>query len=53
MNLFDTSKKIHFIGIGGIGMSAIAEILNKIGFKISGSDINQNNITKKLLKKGV
>ena len=34
-------------------MSAIAEILNKIGFKISGSDINQNNITKKLLKKGI
>ncbi len=46
-------KSIHFIGIGGIGMSAIAEILNKIGFKISGSDINQNNITKKLLKKGI
>lgn len=46
-------QNIHFIGIGGIGMSAIAEILHKKGFKISGSDINQNHITKKLEKKGI
>ena len=33
-------KKIHFIGIGGIGMSGIAELLHKKGFIISGSDIS-------------
>ena len=33
---------IHFIGIGGIGMSGIAEILCNLGYKISGSDINKD-----------
>ena len=45
-------QKIHFIGIGGIGMSAIAKILFQKGFKISGSDQNENLIVKEL-KKGV
>ena len=41
--------KIHFIGIGGIGMSGIAEVLNASGYQISGSDINENsNTTRKL-----
>ena len=47
------NKSIHFIGIGGIGMSAIAEILHKLGFKVTGSDINENIIIKKLIKKGI
>ena len=46
-------QKIHFIGIGGIGMSAIAKILFQKGFKISGSDQNENLIVKDLKKKGV
>ena len=46
-------QKIHFIGIGGIGMSAIAKILFQKGFKISGSDQKENLITKDLKKKGV
>lgn len=46
-------QKIHFIGIGGIGMSAIAKILFQKGFKISGSDQNENLIVKELKKKGV
>ena len=46
-------QKIHFIGIGGIGMSAIAKILFQKGFKISGSDQNVNQIVKDLKKKGV
>ena len=49
--MFEKKKKIHFIGIGGIGMSAIASILSEKGFKISGSDLSQNYITKKLKKK--
>ena len=44
-------KSIHFIGIGGIGMSGIAQVLHKKGFKISGSDLSENPIVKKLRKK--
>ena len=33
---------IHFIGIGGIGMSGLAQIMNNMGFKIQGSDQNKN-----------
>ena len=46
-----TKKHIHFVGIGGIGMSAIAQVLYQKGFKVSGSDISENLITKKLKKK--
>ena len=44
-------KHIHFVGIGGIGMSVIAQVLHKKGFKVSGSDLSQNQIVKKLKKK--
>ena len=40
----DEKKNIHFIGIGGIGMSAIAEILRSQGHNITGSDMNRYNI---------
>ena len=53
MMMIDTRKKIHFIGIGGIGMSAIANVLHKLGFEISGSDIKDNFITKTLEKEGI
>ena len=46
-----TKKHIHFVGIGGIGMSAIAQVLYQKGFKVTGSDISENLITKKLKKK--
>ena len=42
----------HFIGVGGIGMSAIAMGLLKKGYSISGSDLIQNNETRKLEKLG-
>ncbi|BAC24351.1 murC [Wigglesworthia glossinidia endosymbiont of Glossina brevipalpis] len=42
------SDNIHFVGIGGVGMGALAEICIKLGYKISGSDIKENLITKKL-----
>ena len=44
-------KHIHFVGIGGIGMSGIAQVLHKKGFKVSGSDLSKNQIVKKLKKK--
>ena len=37
--MFATSQHAHFIGIGGIGMSGIAEILLNLGMKVSGSDL--------------
>ena len=39
---------IHFIGIGGIGMSGIAEVLLTLGYTVQGSDINDSNITRRL-----
>ncbi len=43
--MFSTVKNIHFVGIGGIGMSGIAEILINQGFSVSGSDMNQSQNT--------
>jgi UDP-N-acetylmuramate--alanine ligase len=41
-------KKIHFVGIGGIGMSGIAEVLLNLGYTVSGSDLSQTDITQRL-----
>lgn len=41
-------KKIHFVGIGGSGMSAIARVLLEQGYKVSGSDLSESEIVKKL-----
>lgn len=46
-------KHIHLIGIGGISMSAIAETLKNWGFLVTGSDLNQSNITDNLNKHGI
>ena len=43
---------IHFVGIGGIGMSGIAELLLNLGYKVSGSDIQTSDITNRLKKLG-
>jgi UDP-N-acetylmuramate--alanine ligase len=44
--------KLHFIGIGGIGMSGIAEVLLSLGYKVSGSDISESANVERLRKKG-
>lgn len=41
-------EKIHFVGIGGIGMSGIAEVLLNLGFKVTGSDIRKSETTERL-----
>ena len=41
-------KNIHFVGIGGIGMSGIAEVLLNLGYSISGSDIKETEVTRRL-----
>lgn len=46
-------KKIHFIGIGGIGMSAIAEMLDDLGLKVQGSDAKESGNTIRVRKKGI
>lgn len=45
-------KSIHFVGIGGIGMSSIALVLLKMGHEVSGSDLEPNSLTEKLKKMG-
>lgn len=47
-----TAMKIHFIGIGGIGMSALAKIALRAGHSVSGSDIKESQLTKKLSESG-
>ncbi|MBO5371193.1 MAG: UDP-N-acetylmuramate--L-alanine ligase [Lachnospiraceae bacterium] len=50
---FNKPMHIHFIGIGGISMSGLAEILLGEGFTISGSDSKESNLTKQLAEKGI
>jgi UDP-N-acetylmuramate--alanine ligase len=50
--VFKSIKKIHFVGIGGIGMSGIAEILINQGFEVSGSDLHLTEVTKRLQELG-
>jgi UDP-N-acetylmuramate--alanine ligase len=46
--MYRKNKHIHFVGIGGIGMSGIAELLLNLGYKISGSDLQESDITHRL-----
>ena len=45
-----SNEVVHFIGIGGIGMSGLAQIMNNMGFTIQGSDSNRNKNTDRLIK---
>lgn len=45
-------KRVHFVGIGGIGMSGIAEVLLNLGYTVSGSDLKKTEITERLEKLG-
>lgn len=46
--MYGRIEKIHFVGIGGIGMSGIAEVLLNLGYKVSGSDLRRSDITDRL-----
>jgi len=50
--MFTTTQHAHFIGIGGIGMSGIAEILLSLGMKVSGSDLRRGPVTDRLAQLG-
>jgi len=48
-----SNEVIHFIGIGGIGMSGLAQIMKNMGFTIQGSDLSKNKNTERLIKSGI
>ncbi len=49
----DRVNHIHFVGIGGAGMSGIAEVLHNLGYQISGSDIRESRVTNHLRSLGI
>lgn len=51
--MFNKYRIIHFVGIGGIGMSGIAEVLHNLGYEITGSDIKESETTKRLKSIGI
>ncbi len=46
-------RKVHFVGVGGVGMSGIAEVMNTIGYKVSGSDLSEGPVIEKLIAAGI
>src|SRR5436853_2252568 len=50
--MFARIQRIHFVGIGGIGMSGIAEVLLNLGYKVSGSDLKASAVTNRLADLG-
>jgi len=46
-------EKIHFVGVGGTGMSGIAEVLSNLGYQVSGSDIRESAVTDRLQELGI
>ncbi len=52
-NFMRRIRKVHFVGIGGAGMSGIAEVIKTLGYDVSGSDISDNAVTRHLQEMGV
>jgi UDP-N-acetylmuramate--alanine ligase len=52
MTKFGKARRIHFVGIGGIGMSGIAELLINLGYQVSGSDLKESPVTRRLAEIG-
>lgn len=51
--MYKRFEKVHFVGIGGVGMSGIAEVLNNLGYVIDGSDMKESETTKRLMGLGI
>ena len=51
--VFERYRIIHFVGIGGIGMSGIAEVLHNLGYEVTGSDLKDSETTKRLSESGI
>jgi UDP-N-acetylmuramate--alanine ligase len=52
MKILGKVRHVHFVGIGGIGMSGIAELLLNLGYTVSGSDIKESQVTKRIIRLG-
>ena len=52
-NFLSPGRKGHLIGIGGVSMSSLAEVLNGMGLSITGSDMNESSNVLNLRKKGI
>src|SRR6476660_3719892 len=50
--MFAKVQRVHFVGIGGIGMSGIAEVMLNLGYKVSGSDLKTSPVTERLQSLG-
>ncbi len=50
--MYEKIRKLHFVGIGGIGMSGIAEVLLNLGYRVSGSDLTENASVQRLRRMG-
>lgn len=50
--MYRKNQHLHFVGIGGIGMSGIAELLLNLGYRVSGSDLQESRITRRLAQMG-
>ena len=48
-----SNEAVHFVGIGGIGMSGLAQIMHNMGFVVQGSDLSQSKNTDRLRKFGI
>src|SRR5208337_753403 len=51
--ILDRRRRLHFIGIGGAGMSGIAELCQRLGFAVSGCDLHQTAVTTRLAELGI
>jgi UDP-N-acetylmuramate--alanine ligase len=50
--MFFKPQPVHFVGIGGIGMSGLAEVLLELGYRVSGSDLKSSPVTQRLAERG-
>ncbi|MFZ5996662.1 MAG: UDP-N-acetylmuramate--L-alanine ligase [Nitrospirota bacterium] len=51
--MFNRYRRIHFVGIGGVGMSGIAEVLHNLGYEVTGSDMKESEMTARLKNLGI
>ncbi|HEX7128511.1 MAG TPA: UDP-N-acetylmuramate--L-alanine ligase [Rhodanobacteraceae bacterium] len=52
-DIMQAFRRVHFVGVGGVGMSGIAEVLQTLGYAVSGSDVHASHVTERLRKMGV
>src|SRR5208282_6858665 len=51
--MFNKYRVVHFVGIGGVGMSGIAEVLHNLGYEVTGSDLRETETTHRLKNLGI